>query len=70
MPHEQVRFNLLQRIERNTNDDEQARPAKKLRKLRVYIHLHHERRQHGDNRQEDGTRQGDLRQDVVDVYRE
>ncbi len=67
MPHQQLGFNLLHRIERNADHDEQ-RGAAKPESLHAGCPLQ-QAREHRDQRQEDGTKPGDAVEHLGDVVR-
>jgi len=52
--HEQMRFDLLERVQTDADHDEEARPAEEAREVRRDPHPDHEGGQDGDDRQEDG----------------
>src|SRR5690606_34609311 len=64
--HEEVRLDLLERVERDADEDEQARPAVEAGEARRDPGLRGERREDRDEAEEDRARQRDPRQDVVD----
>src|SRR6185503_168669 len=64
LSEQQVLVHLLNRVERDADDDEQRRAAEVERG--DVQHVRDPDRQQRDEREEDRARQGDLRHDVVD----
>src|SRR5437660_10430138 len=63
VPQQQVLLHLLDRVERHADHDQQGRAAEAERPLEDG---RHDDGQHGDDREEDRTRQRDPRQHIVD----
>src|SRR5947209_17651809 len=59
-------LDLLERVEADADDDEEARSAEEAGEVRRDAEADHERGKNRDDRQEDGARERDLRQDIVD----
>lgn len=68
MAQQQVAFDLLQSVEDDAHQDQQRGTAVEQRELVVDAQLHREGRQDSHDRQEDGARKGDPRQDGVEVF--
>src|SRR5690349_22176063 len=66
MAHEEMRLDLLKRIEADAHDDEKARAAEEAGEIRRHAHADHERRENRHDRQEDRSGERDLRKNVVD----
>ena len=64
--HLQLAFNLAHGVKRNANHDKDGRAAKRLNKL-IAGEVEDDGRHHGNNRDEDTTRQRDAMQHVLDV---
>ena len=69
MAHQKVAFYLLQRIQYNTDQNQQRGTAVELGELRADAEYPYDGRQNGHQREEDGAGQRDVRDNVVNEFR-
>ena len=68
MPHQQMAFNLLQRVKNNTDHNQQGCASKELGELLVDAEQPCKSRHDGNKRQENGTGQRNLGENVIDEF--